>query len=193
MEETKGRYIGWGPDYNSWFNSKSKWSYWVFKKPLSKLKRISKELSEQVDDLLINVESAPYVDDALAGLNSERIRTDCNLADIKTLLHTKVPTTRYEEKFVKKKRRAKNSCFQGQYGRATKALASDGFPPVNKATLDGLKKLHPTAEKPILVQNFSSQAYQFSEEKISEQLTSFSRSTAAVPSKMFPEHLLHAV
>ena len=48
-----------------------------------------------MDDLLINAESAPYVDDALAGLNSERIRTDGNLPDIKTLLHTKVPTIRY--------------------------------------------------------------------------------------------------
>ena len=27
LEETKVRYIGWGPDYESWFNSKSIWSY----------------------------------------------------------------------------------------------------------------------------------------------------------------------
>ena len=87
----------------------------------------------------------------------------------------------------------KNLCFQGQYGRAAKVLASDGFAPVNKATLDSLKKLHPTEEKPIVVQNFSSQAYQFSEENVLEQLNSFSRFTAAGPSKMFPEHLLHAV
>ena len=54
-------------------------------------------------------------------------------------------------------------------------------------------KLHPTEEKPIVVQNFSSQVYQFSEENVSEQLNSFSRLTAAGLSKMFPEHLLRAV
>ena len=43
------------------------------------------------------------------------------------------------------------------------------------------------------MQNFSSQAYQFSEENVLEQLNSFSRFTAAGPSKMFPEHLSHAV
>ena len=53
LEEKKVRYIGWGPDYDSWINSKSIWSYWCFKKPLSKLKRISKELSDKIDDLLI--------------------------------------------------------------------------------------------------------------------------------------------
>ena len=95
LEETKVRYIGWSPDYDSWINSKSIWSYWCFKKPLSKLKRFSKELSDQVDDLLINGESALYLDEALAGSNSERIRTDGNRPDIKTLLHTKVPTIRY--------------------------------------------------------------------------------------------------
>ena len=84
LEETKVRYIGWGPDYDSWINSKSIWSYWCFKKPLSKLERISKELSDKVDDLLINAESALYVDEALTGLNSERNRTDGNLQDIKT-------------------------------------------------------------------------------------------------------------
>ena len=46
------------------------------------------ELSDKVDDLLITAESALYVDDALAGLNAERTRTDGNLPDIKTLLHT---------------------------------------------------------------------------------------------------------
>ena len=59
------------------------------------MKRISKELSDKIDDLLINAESALYVDEALTGLNSERVRTDGNLSDIKTLLHTKVPTIRY--------------------------------------------------------------------------------------------------
>ena len=245
------------------------------------MKRISKELSDQVDDLLINTECALYVDDALAGLNSERMRTDSNLPDIKTLLHTKVPTIHYvpiklrykwSELFSdvitdcfedrntelnwrkifglskcilpasnrggQKYRRndnqlilertnrwnhgdfgrlwneacslnqskrsndtnsegiiklAKNVCFQGQYGRAAKVLASDGFAPIHKATLDSLKKSRPTEEKPIVVHNFSSQADQFSEKNVLEQLRSNSRFTAAGSSKMFPEHLLHGV
>ena len=88
LEETKEGYIGWGLDYDSWINSKSIWSHWCFKKLLSKLKRISKELSDQVDDLINNTESALYVDKALAGLNFERIRTNDILPDKKTLLHT---------------------------------------------------------------------------------------------------------
>ena len=43
----------------------------------------------------MNAESARYVDDALAGLNSERIRTDGKLPDKKMLLHNKVATIRY--------------------------------------------------------------------------------------------------
>ena len=59
--------------------------------------------------------------------------------------------------------------------------------------LYALKKLNPTEETPIAHQNFSSQAYLFSEENVMEQLNSFSVFTAAGPSKMCPEHLLHAV
>ena len=53
--------------------------------------------------------------------------------------------------------------------------------------------MDPVEEKPIEVQNFSSQAYKFSGENVSEQLNSFSRFTAAGPSKNIPEHPLHAV
>ena len=88
---------------------------------------------------------------------------------------------------------AKNVCFQGQYGRAAKVLASDGFAPIHKATLDSLKKLLPTEEKPTVVHNFSSQIDQFSEKNVLEQLRSNSRFTAAGSSKMFPENLLHGV
>ena len=95
FEETKVRDIGWVPDYDPLIKSKSIWSYWCLKKPLSKLKRIFKELSEQGDALLTNAESALYVDETLAGLISERLTTHGNLPDIKTLLHTKLPTIRY--------------------------------------------------------------------------------------------------
>ena len=222
----------------------------VFQKTLSKLKRISKELADQVDDLLINAGSALYEDEALAGLNSERITTDSILRDIKILLHTNVPTMRYvpinvrykwsklfsdvitdcvedpntelnwrkhfglskcilrarnrggqkqgrnnDQRLLERIKRwncgefgglwneacslkqskqsndtssediikqAKNFCFQVQCGRAAKALASDCFAPVNKATLDNLKNLHPTERKLIVVQSFESQDYQFS-------------------------------
>ena len=54
-----------------------------FRKLLSKLKRISRELSDQVDDLLIIAKSGFYVNEILAGLNSERMKTDGNFPDIK--------------------------------------------------------------------------------------------------------------
>ena len=88
---------------------------------------------------------------------------------------------------------ARNLCFQGQYGRAAKVLASDDFAPFNKATINSLKKWPPTEEKPIVIQIVSSQAYQISKENFSEHLNLFSRFTAAGPSKKFQEHLLHAV
>ena len=85
-------------------------------------------------------------------------------------------------------------CFQGQFGRAAKVLASDGFAPVNKAVLDTLKKMFTTEENVIVVQQqFSSEAYQFSEENVSERLNSFSSFIVAGPSKKFTENLLHAV
>ena len=74
---------------------KSIWSNWCFEKSLRRLKTISYELSDQVYDLLINAESALYVDEALAVSNSKKITTDGKLPDIKTLLHTKLPTVRY--------------------------------------------------------------------------------------------------
>ena len=102
---------------------------------------------------------------------------------------TKRSNTNFEEII----RRVKILCFQGQYGTAAEILTSEGFATVNKATLDALKKLHPTEEKPSIVQNFSSQAYQISEENVMEQLNLFSKFTTTGPLNMFAEHLLHAV
>ena len=87
----------------------------------------------------------------------------------------------------------KKFVFPGPIWQSSKIFGFWWLAPVNKATLDSLKKLHPTQGKPFVVQSFSSQAHKFSEEIVSEQLHSFSRFTAAGPSKMFPEHLLHAV
>ena len=59
------------------------------------MKRISKEISNQVDDLLSNAESPIDLDEAIAVINTEKSNTNSNLPDIKTLLQTKVPTIRY--------------------------------------------------------------------------------------------------
>ena len=54
--------------------------------------------------------------------------------------------------------------------------------------------LHPAEEVPQReTGDYSSYAYQFDEASVVKQLQSFSSFTEAGPSKMYPEHLLHAV
>ena len=86
-------------------------------------------------------------------------------------------------------------CLEGQYGRAAKVLASEGLAPDIKALFKALEKLHPKEPIPdvSLPDNIASNAFQFSENAVYEQLKTFSKHTAAGPSKMFPEHLQHAV
>ena len=87
-----------------------------------------------------------------------------------------------------------NLCIQGQFGRAAKILSSDGVAPDNKETLKQLMNLHPAEEVPPRVtDDYSSYAYQLDEASVFKQLQSFSNFTAARSSKMYPEHLLHAV
>ena len=76
-----------------------------------------------------------------------------------------------------------------------KSLASEGLAPDNKATFKALEKLHPKEPIPdvSLSDDIASNAFQFSENAVYEQLKTFSKHTAAGPSKMFPEHLQHAV
>ena len=89
--------------------------------------------------------------------------------------------------------RAKSLCLQGQFGRAAKILSSDGVAPDNKETLKELMNLHPAEVPPRETDDYSSYADQFDEASVFKQLQSFSNFTAAGPSKMYPEHLLHAV
>ena len=91
--------------------------------------------------------------------------------------------------------RAKSLCLQGQFGLAAKILSSEGLAPNNRGTLKALEELHPKEVPPTLLQpdNVASSAYQFSDNIVFEQLKTFSQYTAAGPSKMYPEHLLHAV
>ena len=91
--------------------------------------------------------------------------------------------------------RAKSLCLQGQFGRAAKVLSSDGVAPDNAAMLNELKKLHPKEKQPDhqFDQDANTNAYQFDEASVFFQIESFSKFTAAGPSKIYPEHLLHAV
>ena len=90
--------------------------------------------------------------------------------------------------------RAKTFCLQGQFGCAAKILSSEGIAPDNRKTVIELKELHPE-ENEILepLENYSYDAYQFNEGKVLLQHQSFSKFTAAGPSNMYPEHLLHAI
>ena len=89
--------------------------------------------------------------------------------------------------------RAKSLCLQGQFRRAAKILSSDGVAPDNKETLKELMTLHPAEVPPRETDDYSSYAYQFDEASVFKQLQSFSNFTAAGPSKMYTERLLHAV
>ena len=79
---------------------------------------------------------------------------------------------------------AKTFCLQGQFGRAAKVLASECLAPNNKATFKALEKLPPKEPLPgvSIPDDISSNALQFSENVVYEQLKTFSRHTAAGPS-----------
>ena len=89
--------------------------------------------------------------------------------------------------------RAKSLCLQGQFSRAAKS--SEGLAPNSKATLKALEELHPKEVNRTLLQtdNVASSANQFSDNIVYEQLKTSSKYTAAGPSKMYLEHLLHAL
>ena len=90
---------------------------------------------------------------------------------------------------------AKSLCLQGQFGRAAKVLSSVGVAPDNVSTLNKLKKLQPKEKQPDhqFDQNANTIAFQFDEASVFSQIESFSKFTAAEPSKIYPEHLLHEV
>ena len=61
--------------------------------------------------------------------------------------------------------------------------------------MNELKKLHPTEKQPDpqFDQDAKANAFQFNQASVSSQIESFSKLTAAGPSKINSEHLLHAV
>ena len=86
-------------------------------------------------------------------------------------------------------RRCAYKCFQ----RAAKFLSYDGVAPDNMPIFREHKTLHPLEEPRLQFQDYSSQAYQFDEPTVFGQIEVFSDLSAGGPSKMDPEHLLHAV
>ena len=89
---------------------------------------------------------------------------------------------------------AKALCLQGQFARSAKILSSDGVAPDKIQTFRELKTLNPLEEEPRLqFQDYSSQAHQFDEPTVFGQIEAFPNFSAADPSIMYPEHLLHAV
>ena len=91
-------------------------------------------------------------------------------------------------------RRAKGLAQLGQYGRAAKALNSEGLAPSDKKTLGYLRELHPrsAAPQPFPPSDHSFLAYQFEESFVLKALKGFPSGTASGPSRTFPEHFLNA-
>ena len=277
LVRSKVRYLHWGPNYDEWVCSKSIWAYSQFTRLWSTVKKIPKDLSARIDEL---VQSA-----TLGSGPSGPSDNPSKLPDLKTICGKNIPTIRYipvkfrmpwsgiitsiiedclsnpdcvdnwkkfftvskcvlrasnrgrkkhkqqQENSMMKRferwrsprsgeyaalwyeaasmkqaknksnstmealaSRAKTLCLQGQFGRAANILSSEGTAPDNRKTLIELKKLHPE-ENEILepLEYYSCEAYQFDEGKVLLQLQPFSSFTAAGPSKMYPEHLLHAL
>ena len=73
-------------------------------------------------------------------------------------------------------------------------LSSDGLAPSNRKTYADLFSLHPKEQDTILpVTDELCLGYQFSEEVVSDMLSSFTKGTAAGASLVYPEHLSNAV
>ena len=89
---------------------------------------------------------------------------------------------------------ARALCLQGQFERAAKILSSNGVAPDNMHTFRELKTPHPLEEEPRLpLQDYSSQAHQFDEPTVFNQIEAFPNLSADGSSKIYPELLLHAV
>ena len=89
---------------------------------------------------------------------------------------------------------AKALCLQGQFGRAASIVSSDGVASDNIQNFRELKTLKPLKEEPRLqFQDFSSQAHPFDEPTVFGEKEAFPNFSASGPSKMYAEHLLHAV
>ena len=82
-------------------------------------------------------------------------------------------------------------CLQGKFGLADKVLASEGLAPDNKATFKTLGELNSKEPLPAvkIPDDTASNAFQFTENVVYEQLKTVSKHTAAGPSEMSLVHL----
>ena len=84
--------------------------------------------------------------------------------------------------------------MSSRIGKAAKILSSDGLAPDNRKTYEDITYLHPEEQDPILpVTDELCLGYQFSEEVVSDMLSSFPKATAAGASLVYPEHLSNAI
>ena len=84
---SKVRYLQWGPNYDEWMCSKSIWAYSQFTQLLSTVKKIPKDLSARIDEL---VQSAT-LDSGPSGPSDN----PSQLPDLKTICSKNIPTIRY--------------------------------------------------------------------------------------------------
>ena len=87
LVSSKVKYLQWGPNYNEWVCSKSIWAYSQFTQLLSTVKKIPKDLSARIDEL---VRSA-----TLGSGSSGPSDNPSKLPDLKTICSKNIPTIRY--------------------------------------------------------------------------------------------------
>ena len=90
--------------------------------------------------------------------------------------------------------RANALCLQVSFGRSAKMISFDGVASDDILTIGELKSLHLLEGEPKLqFQDYNSQAYQIDEPIEFRKTGAFSIISAAGSSKVYTEHLLHAV
>ena len=87
LVRSKVRYLHWGPNYDEWECSKSIWAYSQFTQFLSTVKKIPKDLSARIDEL---VQSA-----TLGSGPSGPSDNPSKLPDWKTICSKNIPKIRY--------------------------------------------------------------------------------------------------
>ena len=87
LVRSKVRYLQWGPNYDEWVCSKSIWAYSQFTQLLSTVKKIPKDLSVRIDEL---VQSA-----TLGSGSSGPNDNPSKLPDLKTICSKNIPMIRY--------------------------------------------------------------------------------------------------
>ena len=87
LVKSKVRYLHWGPNYDEWVRSKSIWAYSQFTQLLSTVKKIPKDLSARIEEL---VQSA-----TLGSCPSGPSDNPIKVSDLKTICSKNISTIRY--------------------------------------------------------------------------------------------------